>query len=169
MGSDLGNLGRVQLRTRNAASSTTAGVSDQADKLIKAGLIKTPQQFLELMETGNIETLYETEQSENDLINSENDLLREGKIVHAMSTDVHPVHIGQHRQVMNDPELRRLASQFEDGGANSPSVAKAAGILKAAQDHIIEHLDLQKDTDPVLLAICATGNAPQMAPAPGGN
>lgn len=173
-GNDLGGLGKVTLRTRNAISSTAAGVADQGEKLLKAGLIKTPQQFLELMETGNIESLFETEQSENDLINAENDLLREGKIVHAMSTDVHSVHIAQHRQVMNDPELRRLSSQYaeiEEGVPAPdlpPAVLKAAGVLKAAQDHILEHIKLQKETDPMLLAICATGQAPQMAPAPGG-
>lgn len=165
-GADIGNLSKVTLKTRNALSSTAAGVSDQGEKLLKAGLIKTPQQFLELMETGNIESLFETEQSENDLINAENDLLREGKIVSAMSTDVHPTHISQHRQVMNDPELRRLASQFQDGVPVSAAIAKATGVLKAAQDHILEHMQLGKDTDPWLLAVCATGQAPQMAPPP---
>lgn len=167
-GKDIGNLSKVTLKTRNALSSTAAGVADQGEKLLKAGLIKTPQQFLELMETGNIESLFETEQSENDLINAENDLLREGRIVHAMSTDVHTTHISQHRQVMNDPELRRLASQYQDGMPAGEAIATAAGILKAAQDHIIEHLELQRDTDPMLLAICATGAAPAMQPAPQG-
>lgn len=170
VGNDIGGLSKVTLKTRNALSSTSAGIADQGEKLLKAGLIKTSQQFIELMETGNIESLFESEQSENDLINAENDLLREGKIVHAMATDVHTIHISQHRQVMNDPELRRLSSQYTEVAEGvpmqglPPNVVKAAGILKAVQDHIEEHLNLQKQTDPMLLAICATGSAPQIPP-----
>lgn len=165
VGADIGNIAKVRLRVRNAASATAAGVADQGEKLLSAGLIRSPQQFLELMETGNIESLFETERNENDLINAENDLLREGKIVHALATDVHTKHIPQHLQVLSDPELRRQASLYQDGVSLPESApAKAAGILKAALDHVQEHLELQKNTDPLLLAICATGNAPQVPP-----
>lgn len=164
VGSDIGNIARVSLRVRNAASSTAAGVADQGEKLLNAGLIRSPQQFIELMETGNIESLFETEQKENDLINAENDLLREGKIVHALATDVHTKHIPQHIQVLSDPELRRQASLYMEGADPGSAPAKAAGILKAALDHVNEHLGLQKNTDPMLLAICATGQVPQIPP-----
>lgn len=167
VGPDIGNISKVTLKTRSAASATAAGVADQGEKLLNAGLIRSPQQFIELIETGNIESVFETESKENDLINAENDLLKEGKIVHALATDVHTKHIPQHLQVLSDPELRRQASLYEDG-VTPPGAApaKAAGILKAALDHINEHLELQKNTDPMLLAICATGQAPQVPPGP---
>jgi len=161
VGADIGNLARVSLKTRSALSSTAAGISDIGEKLLKAGLIRSPQQYLELIETGNIQSLYETEQSENDLINAENDDLREGTSVRAMASDIHPQHVVQHKQVVNDPELRRLAARYVEGGQNSEAVLKAYRVMRAATEHILEHVRLQGETDPMLLAMASTGQAPQ--------
>lgn len=175
MGKELPELSKVTLRVTSPILSTSAGVSDVAEKMLNAKLIRTPQEYLEVIATGNLESLYDADLSELELVNMENDELSEGNPVRALNSDMHATHIVQHKSVVNDPKMRMLAAKYnpqfvqidpmtgqpgQDG--NPPDVAKAYAIAKAVTDHIAEHLDLAKSADPMLTAIITTG----MMPAP---
>jgi hypothetical protein len=115
------------------------------------------QEYFSILEGAPVTELYRTELSENDLISSENNDLLDGTPVRAMSGDNHPLHAREHHAIMNDPELRRRAAAGD---------SEAETILKNATDHILEHVELAKNTDPFFLAMIQTGKMPEMGPMP---
>jgi hypothetical protein len=147
---DLQKLKNVTVQEVNPMMQTLAGRSDIAEKLMSQGLIKNLQEYFSVLEGAPIQELYETELSENDLIHSENENLTEGKPVVAIMTDDHPNHVRKHSTLLNDPSVR----------LNNDKVDQ---ILQ----HILEHLNLDKNGDPYLKAMVRTGKAPEMmAPPP---
>jgi len=166
VGKDIPEVSKVTLRVTSPLLSTSAGVSDIAEKLLQAKLIRTPQEFLEVITTGNLETLYNSELSELELINAENDELREGRAVRAITSDIHNQHIVQHKSVINDPKLRILAAQYIEGAQNPPDIEKAFMVASETTKHIEDHLNQAKNADPMLTAIIQTGQLP--APQQGG-
>jgi hypothetical protein len=144
---DLSNINRVVVDMANPISKTTAGKISIADNLLQYQLLQNPQQYLQLLSTGNLDVITEDQTSELLLIKSENERLAVGEYVVAVATDKHSKHISQHTAVLSNPELRR-----------NPE------FLKRVQDHIQEHLDMLKNVDPALLAIIGEQS---LAPPPG--
>jgi hypothetical protein len=126
---------------------TSAGRSDLADKLMQAGMIKSPQKYLSILEGGAIEKLFDDELSENDLLDAERDMLMKGEKPIALITDDHPKHVMNVRKLLNDPRVR----------ANSENI----GLML---EFIEEHVALEKQKDPFLAAMLMTGKAPQGGP-----
>lgn len=158
-GKDLQAIRGFKLGLANPAMMTVAGRSDIAEKAMKAGMVKNLQEYVSILEGAPVSDLYKNELSENDLICSENNDLLDGKPVRAMSGDKHPLHAMEHHAIMNDPELRRRAAAGDK---------EAEAILKNATDHILEHVQLAKGTDPVFLAMVHTGKMPEGGPPPEG-
>ena len=147
---DLQRLKSVTAQVVNPMMQTLAGRSEVAEKLMAQGFIKNTQEYLSIIEGSPMQELYETELSENDLIHAENEALTESKQVVALMTDDHACHIRKHSTLLNDPVVR-LQNQT------------VGNIL----NHIMEHLDLDKNGDPYLKAMVRTGKEPQnMAPPP---
>lgn len=115
--------------------NTTAGKMEMASQLIQYGIVKTPEEYVNVMTTGQLDTLTDDTQKELMLIESENEQLSEGKPVRALAIDEHLKHIKGHRAVLADPSMR-------DG-------VLADTVLR----HINEHIDLLRNTDPALLSI----------------
>lgn len=107
-------------------------------------MIKNIQQYISVLDGAPLETLYEDELSENDLMAEENEALLKGEEIIALSTDDHPMHIRRHSALLNDPKVR-LKNQR----------------TKAIIDHISEHVALENNTDPMLKAMVRTGKAPE--------
>lgn len=145
-GDDLSSINRVVVEIGNALSRTTAGRVEMAEQLLQMGLIKSPQQYFSVINTGNLDVMTEDEQAELFLIKGENEFLMEGKPVLAIFTDEHELHIKEHKAVLADPEMRL-----------NPD------ILERVLTHIQEHMDLlrgqgvgpmgEPETDPDLLTI----------------
>lgn len=131
---DISKISRVFVDVANPLSKTTAGRLELADNLLNAQLIKRPEQYLSVIETGNLHSLIESEQAELLLIKSENERLQEGQPAMAMATDDHRLHILEHKAVLADPDVR------ED-----PSV------VEAVLAHMHQHIELWRSTDPILL------------------
>jgi hypothetical protein len=152
-GDDLSQVNRVIVDVGNPLARTTAGKTQLAQDLIQYGIIKTPEQFFTVLNTGNLQTLNEYQQNELLLIRAENEALAEGKEVVALAVDQHSVHIKEHKGVLSDPDLRY----------DPELVARVTA-------HINEHIQLARDTDPALLSILGeqplgpVGGSP---PAPG--
>ena len=144
---DLLSVGRVIVDVGNPLSATHAGKLEIANQLLQYQLLKTPQQYLTLMQTGSLDLLTEEVNREQFLLKDENEAMLHGETVTAIFTDDHIVHINSHKNVLNDVRLRR-----------DPE------LVKLITDHIQEHIDLLRGTDPQILQ--AMGQTP-LAPAGG--
>jgi hypothetical protein len=149
---NLKNIKRVVVDLGNPLSRTTAGKVDMADNLLKQGMIKEPEQYIEVLTTGKLEPTFEGPQAEKMLIRAENEKLMEGGQIQAVAIDPHALHIQEHKVVIASPESR-----------SNPQV------VQNTLSHIMEHINLLKTTDPALLL--AIGQQPiampQPAPQPG--
>lgn len=152
---DLEGVDRVDVQKASALTSTTAGRIEIADNLLQNGMLKRPEQYLTVLNTGNLDDLIGAERSELLNIKSENELLQKGEQPQAILTDNHMLHIREHRAVLDDPVARR-----------DPT------IVQAALAHLEEHKNLWMQTPPEYLM--ASGQQPspsaqmaQQGPPPG--
>jgi hypothetical protein len=147
---------RVVVDVGNPLARTTAGRVQMAEQLAQMNLLKNPQQYFMVIETGRIDTLMEGEMSELLLIKRENEMMLEGKEVFAALLDKHRLHIMEHQAVISDPELR-----------SNPE------LLAQVQAHIQEHIDILRSADPDLLQLIGEqplqpqGQPQQTPPMPG--
>ncbi|HYD02002.1 MAG TPA: hypothetical protein VEB22_12310, partial [Phycisphaerales bacterium] len=157
-GADLGNVHRVRMRSQNPLAKTVAGKMELADRYMQLGVIKTPDDLVQVMETGTLEPVSAQVLDEKQWILEENDMLRDGKPVQAVITERHAEHFLSHKTLLFDPEVR-----------NSPE--KRAAV----QAHLMEHFELAQQLatmNPMLLAMIETGQippAPGVMPPPGGD
>ena len=140
-GQDLSSLSRVIVDIGNPVSRTIAGRLQMAQDMMQAQVIKRPEQYISVIETGTLEPIIEDERSEQLLINAENEALRDGKPVVVTAIDQHIQHVKGHRQVLADPDARQDQN-----------------LVSATLEHINEHLNALRTVDPALLN--ALGQAP---------
>lgn len=148
-GKELEIIKGLRIIQSNPLMQSLAGRLEIADKLMSQGLIKDVQQFFGVLEGAPVETLYEDELSEEDLIRSENEMLSKGQSVLIMKTDDHPLHIRKHAALLNDPVVRSNG-QF----------------IQMITDHLDEHDELARITDPFFTAMVRTGKMPEGGPPP---
>ncbi len=158
-GTDLSNVNRVIVRETSALSKSTAGRLEIAENLMKMGLVKTAEDYITVLNTGNLQPMFEGDQAQLILIKKENEMLQEGRIPAIVETDWHMVHINEHQAVLADPEIRQ-----------NPAIRDA--ILT----HMKAHVNMLQTGDPLLLQLLGqqplpppqgpTG-APGMPPGPG--
>jgi hypothetical protein len=127
-GDDLNMINRVIVDQGASISKTTAGKIQLADNLLAQGLIKTPEQYIQVMSTGKLEPTIEGTQAELLNIRAENEELAEGRPVPVMITDNHRLHIEEHRVILSSPEARR-----------NPE------LIQAVTAHLQEHLDILRN------------------------
>jgi hypothetical protein len=152
IGSDFESFDRVVVEQQSYIARTTAGKVELATNLLQQGIIKRPEEYLSVLETGRLDPLIEGEHAELLLIRSENESLSKGKKVVVLPTDRHAVHINEHKAVLANPEARNEGD-----------------ITSVVLEHIAEHIQLYKTTDPMVLML--TGNdplPPGMAQGPSG-
>jgi len=145
-GKDLKNINRVQVDVTNPVSKTSAGKLQIADQLMQAGMVETPDQYLQVLTTGKLEPLIENKTAELHLIKQENEKMTEGQQMIAVITDHHALHVREHRSVLGSIEARQ-----------NPN------IVNATVSHIQQHIDLLKTVDPALLGLI---NEQPLAPPP---
>lgn len=148
-GENLAVFSKIKIQRQNPIMNTLAGRIDTAEKLLQSGLVTTPEQYFSVLEGAPKEVLYKKELSQNDLIESENEALLEGRAVPVLAIDNHPKHIQGHSELLNNPAVREDATYAE-----------------TVMNHILEHLQLSQTTDPMLMAMVNTGQMPQMPPPP---
>lgn len=152
---DLQHINRVVVDATNPMSKTVAGRLQIADTLLEKGLIKSPEKYLLVLETGNLNQLSAGETTESLSIKAENEALREGREeVLAMMTDNHGEHIREHKLLLSDPQSRQ-----------DPE------LVQRVTAHIMEHVELSKQLDPALAQLLRIEVPPPPAPpmaGPGG-
>jgi hypothetical protein len=159
-GEDLNSINRVIVDVGNALASTTAGKVQMAEQLLQMKIITTPEQYLQVMNTGNLQPMMESSDNKLTLIKRENEALLEGDIeVMAIATDDHAIHIREHAAILNDPIMRTTNPE----------------VITRVLNHSQEHIKLLQETDPNLLGILGqtslspvggTPNSPVQPPAP---
>lgn len=150
-GDDLSEINRVIVDMGNPLTRTTAGKVNLADAFAERNMIDNPDQYIQVVTTGRLEPVIEGKQAELLLIKSENENLAEGTPQIAIATDQHMQHIMEHKTVLANPEVRQ-----------DP---KAQNIVKATLDHIQDHIQLLRTTDPQLLQMINQQPLPPPAPA----
>lgn len=145
-GDDLNLIQRVYVDLGNALVQTIAGRTELATTMVNQQMIKTPEQLLEVMTTGRLEPILESEQSQLMLIRSENEHLSNGEMQPVLMTDDHRLHILEHDAILCSPEARI-----------NPA------IVQATLDHIQQHLDQMAAMPPILAML---RNQPQLTSGP---
>jgi len=147
-GKDLAGVSKVIVDSANPLTKTSAGRVEIANQLLATpNMIKTPEQYIGVLTTGNLEPLYEHDNSQRMLIKAENEELMEGKPQVAVLTDDDAIHVLEHSCILNSPEARR-----------SPQ------ILQNTLDHIQQHIDNAKSKDPALTTMLKQASFAQQAP-----
>lgn len=135
-GEDISSINRVVVDMGNALSRSVAGRVQMAEQLLQMKLLKNPQQYFQIINTGRLDVMYEGDASELMLIKQENEKMMSGEEVIATALDAHRTHILEHKSVLADPDLRK------DGALVQNTLA-----------HIQQHINLLRTTDPDLLAL----------------
>jgi hypothetical protein len=160
---DLKGISRVTVELGNPLQRTAAGKIKIADTLMDKGMIKQPQEYINLLSTGNLDTMLEGQQAMLDLVRKETENLRDGKPQQASVLDPHLLHMQEHNAVISDCTLRERAANGDP---------QANQILQVATQHIMQHMQLYKSQDPLMSAIVGEPPAPQPplqpGPPPGG-
>jgi hypothetical protein len=139
IGAELSNIDRVIVEQTSALSKTHAGKMEIANNLLNSGLIRNAREYIAVVATGNIDSLYESEMSEILLVKAENEDLRDHKKPVVLIIDDHKLHFLEHRSILANPDAR-----------------KDAQLITMTLEHIREHIDLAlqvQQTNPALLAM----------------
>jgi hypothetical protein len=145
---DIKHISRVIVDIGNPLSRTTAGRVQMAQELIQYGEI-TPKQYVSVIETGSLDEVTEDIVDENLLMRHENELIMDGEKPILTITDSHKDHIDYHRSILFDPDLR-----------------KDPLLVQLVTEHIQEHINALRTTDPALLQLLNQQPLPPL-PVPG--
>lgn len=122
--------------------NTTAGKVQMAESLLQMGLIKEPDEYFAIINTGQMNIMTDGPNRHLMLAISENEkIVYSDEPVIALAIDNHHLHINEHQSILADPELR-----FDPK------------LVQKTLNHINEHISLLRTTDPNLLA--AIGQQP---------
>lgn len=133
-GVDLSQVNRVIVDMGNPMAQTTAGKLQIASDLLQYQLVKTPEQYISVLTTGQLNTITDDTQNSLILIKDENEKLMEGQEIPVMSVDQHLLHIKGHRGIFDDINFRM------DDSINGP-----------AFKHLEDHINALRQIDPGLL------------------
>jgi hypothetical protein len=102
---DVSEVAGVIVDMGNELQQSAAGKIQMAEMLAAKGMV-TPQQFMEVLETGRLEPVTEASEEEGLNILRENEMLARGQTPNAMLYDEHLWHAQQHRIELSSPAAR---------------------------------------------------------------
>lgn len=150
-GDQIKDINRVVVDMGNALSHSIAGRVQIAEQMLQMKLITDPNQYFQVVNTGRLDSMFEGTMTELLLIKAENEKMMEGEAPLVAPTDKHSEHITEHKAILADPDTR------QDGE-----------LVKIVMDHLEQHLNALRTTDPDLLKLCGENPLPPVQ-APGGN
>jgi hypothetical protein len=155
-GADVADISRVVVEVAGPVAKTAAGRMQIAQDLLANQMIKTPEEYMSVINTGKLEPMTESQTRQLQLIRKENERLAQGIACRAAITDDHALHILENKVVADDPELR---SAYDAGDE------RAIAIMDAVFAHINEHIMM--GADPALVPMMmALKHQPIMPPMP---
>lgn len=150
---DIEKIDKIIIRYGNPLAQTTSGRIAMANSFMQEGFLKTPQEYIEVVETGDLEPLLEADEAQMHLIREQNEKLRQGQTVPVSLYDNHPLHILEGMAILSNVDTR----------AN-------VNVIRAVQAFVEQHRQLWiqlSQTAPEicgLLKIPVLGAPPPMAP-----
>ncbi len=99
-------VSRIVAEPVNPISKTTAGAREEAEFLLTNNIISTPQEYLMVRNTGQLEPLFKSDQAQLNLIQQENEALLKGDQAPVLFTDNHAWHIPEHLALVASPAIR---------------------------------------------------------------
>jgi len=127
---DLSEIDRVVVESTNPVLNTFAGRVEMADKLLAGGLLTTPEEYINVLQTGQVESLLEAENAQLSKVRDESESLLQGGGAFASPYDNHVLHIKEHHAIVNSVEA----------SLDNELVSRVAA-------HISEHVLLLQDAE----------------------
>lgn len=156
---DIDKIDKIIVRYGNPLAQTTSGRIAMANSFLQQpGFITTPKEYIEVVETGNLEPLLEADEAQMHLIKEQNEKLRNGEMVPASIYDNHPLMILEAMTILSNLDTRGNVK-----------------VIQAVQQFVETHRQLWiqlSQTAPEicgLLKIPVLGMPPPMLPPPGGS
>jgi len=148
IGDDISDINRVIVDSANPLTKTISGRTQIADNLLQYGEL-TPDQYFNIIQTGNLNVGTEDISRKLDNLKAENEGMLFGEKQRVIITDTHLEHINSHKAVLDDPSMR----QDEE-------------LAQIVLDHIQEHIDMLKNGDPQTLMALGQQPIQPAQPAP---
>ena len=155
-GSNVQGIRNVRVSVGNPLAKTLSGKAALAELGMQYQIIKTPEQLMEILQTGNIRQELEHGSAELDMIRRENDAFLEGKSPLVLASDNHVKHYLEHKVIADNYSVR-----------NDPKNAK---VLEAVLNHMEDHadqIDLLQEQNPQLFTMVLTDGMRVPMPLPG--
>jgi hypothetical protein len=150
---DIEKIDRIVVKYGNPLAQTISGRMQIAEWYKDMGLLKTPGDMEQVLETGSLEPATEAIESEMHLIKEENESLLRGEKVPVLWADVHTLHFPEHLAKIANLEAR-----------------KNPQVLAAFKDHLDQHQKFMTPTAPGAGAPPPQqGAKPPMPPRPAQN
>lgn len=147
---DIDKIDRIVVKYGNPLAQTISGRMQIAEWYKDMGLLKTPADMEQVLETGSLEPATEAIESEMHLIKEENEALLRGEQVPVLWADVHTLHFPEHLAKIANLEAR-----------NNPKV------LQAFKNHLDQHQQFMQPAQPVPQRPPQNQPQPQQKPAGG--
>jgi hypothetical protein len=123
-GEDLEGVRQVRVHLGNPVSKTFAGKMAVADQLLANQMLTSPAEYLDILKTGNIDTVTDPKVAQRAYVQLENEQLASGQKPVISYLDNPISHIQEHMTLTFRPEVRQDAN-----------------ILALIMEHVQEHLD----------------------------
>ena len=170
---DIEGVGRVYVEQIPAAAKTYAGKMSMAKDLLDMGMVQEPQQYIDMVSTGQLRPMYEAQEANLMRIQAEKDLLRKGiglPPIDPMQSQL------QGTEVFVDdgkPHIRPLITDTHwidipeyIGIINTPDARTNLDVVKAVTGVVQYKLKLWRQMDPALIvAMKGIPAPPLMDPA----
>lgn len=146
---DIDKIDRIVVKYGNPLAQTISGRMQIAEWYKDMGLIKTPGDLEQVLDTGSLEAATESIESEMHLIKEENEALMRGEVPTVLWADVHGLHIPEHLAKLANLEAR-----------------KNPKVIQAFQQHIEQHQKfMQPQGQPPAGSAAPAPQGPPPAPA----
>lgn len=148
---DIDKIERIVVKYGNPLAQTISGRMQIAEWYKDMGLLKTPADLEQVLDTGSLEPATEAIDSEMHLIKEENEALLRGEVPQVLWADVHTLHIPEHLAKIANLEVR-----------SNPK------IIQAFKAHIEQHQKFMPQGAPATTPQPSSPQPqPQMKPNPG--
>lgn len=161
---DISLVENVYVERVDPVSQTIAGRTQIAQDLLNNNKIGNPQEYLTVLETGQLPPLYEGTDSQLRLIRVENQRLLTGQVPMPTKYDEHDLHISEHMTVAADPDTRLNPDVMTalDQHINQHEMLKQQNIIEQAR----RQMEVQQAIAPPPPMLPPGQGGPQGGPMP---
>lgn len=148
---DIDKIDKIIVRYGNPLAQTTSGRIAMANSFMQEGFVKTPQEYIEVVETGDLEPLLEADESQMHLIQEIKEKLRNGEKCVASLYDNHPLFILEGMTVLSNLTARENVQ-----------------VIQVVQDFVEQHRKLWQQLSMTAPEVCGLMKIPVLAGPPVG-